>query len=262
MLKVPPAIRKIIEQYRQKQMLRDALKQVSACSDAMGPVKKALEQTVRVQSGADRRFYSAIDARWRDLSNRTDAIRLLGDSVPPHLLGQTVGVAEHTTNSSTTRPWGDLLYHLMRVLQPHKAIELGTCVGLSGSYIASGLKANNKGHLWTLEGMPDSVRVANETFSTLGLSDRVTTITGKFADTLDDAVKNGPFNFAFIDGHHEGPATIDYFTKIRPHLAGNSVVIFDDIDWSRGMQDAWNILKSHKDARDHVAIMGWGVLII
>src|SRR5262249_1845494 len=189
-------------------------------------------------------------------------IRVIGDSVPPHLVGQTVGVAEHATNSSTRRPWGDFLYHLMRVLQPHRALELGTCVGLSGSYIAAGLKANEKGHLWTLEGMPDSVRIANETFSVLGLADRVTTITGRFLDTLDGALKNGPFNFAFIDGHHEGDATIDYFTRIRPHLTGNSIVIFDDIDWSRGMQDAWKTIHENKDVRDRGSIMGWGVIVI
>jgi predicted O-methyltransferase YrrM len=90
----------------------------------------------------------------------------------------------------------------------------------------------------------------------------VTTITGRFLDTLDGALKNGPYDFAFIDGHHEGDATIDYFTRIRPHLTGNSIVIFDDINSSRGMQGAWKTIRERKDKLDHVSIMGWGVLVI
>src|ERR1700751_3732754 len=49
-----------------------------------------------------------------------------------------------------------------------------------------------QGHLWTMDGMPNSVRIANETFSSLGLADRVTTIMGRLLDTLDGAQKMVP----------------------------------------------------------------------
>jgi predicted O-methyltransferase YrrM len=119
-------------------------------------------------------------------------------------------------NTSTGRPWGDVLFQIVRASQPTAALELGTCVGLSGSYIASAIKLNNRGHLWTIEGMIDSAKVASETFSVLGVSNRVTQIVGRFSDKLDSAFQSGPFSLVFIDGHHDGDATIDYYTRIKP----------------------------------------------
>jgi predicted O-methyltransferase YrrM len=259
---VPWPIRPMIDYSRRRRVLRDGLKAVSGCSDALGPVKNAFARALRWPSPIENAAFSAIDQRWHDLSKSPDVIRVIGDSVPPHLLGQTVPVAEHTMNTSTRRPWGDVLFQLVRVLQPTAVLELGTCVGMSGAYLASAMRINNKGHLYTLEGMPDSASVARETFSALGVSERVTIIVGRFNDTLGDAFKHAPYNLAFIDGHHEGDATVEYFQKIKPNMTGRSFLIFDDIDWSRGMQAAWKFITQDRDVRDHVAIMGWGILSI
>src|SRR5262249_21001464 len=150
-------------------------------------------RALRSPGSGERQALAAIDRRWKELAESKDSIRCIGDSVPPYIRDRSVPVSEHTTNSSTTRPWGDLLFQIIRVLQPSAALELGTCVGLSGSYIASAMRANNRGHLWTLEGMLDSAKLADETFSILDLSERVTTVVGRFADTLDGALKNGPY---------------------------------------------------------------------
>jgi predicted O-methyltransferase YrrM len=259
---LPWPVRPILNYSKNQRILRHGLKEVRACSDAMGPVKDALARALRWPSRDERRAWAAIDQRWKDLSKRTDPIRLVGASVPPNVVGRSVPVGEHTMNTSTTRPWGDFLFQLVRVIQPQAALELGTCVGLSASYIAAAMQINNRGHLWTLEGIADSAKIARETFSVLGLSDRVTTIVGRFIDTLDTALKNGPYTFAFVDGHHEGDATIEYFNKIKPHLSGNSILVFDDINWSRGMQNAWKEITRDKDVRDHVNVLDWGVLAI
>ena len=49
----------------------------------------------------------------------------------------------------------------------------------------------------------------------------------------------------FIDGHHDQEATIQYFEKIIPFLGANSILIFDDINWSEGMFQAWQKIKSN-----------------
>lgn len=261
-MSLPWPLRPVLDYARHKRMLMSGLKATSTCSDAMGPVKYALKRAIRGPSREEKAVWSAIDRRWSELAQRTDDLRYIGDSVPPSLKGSTVPLAQQATNGSTTRPWGDLLFQIVRVRKPRSVLELGTCVGFSGSYIASAMKMNDNGHLWTLEGMVDSAKVADETFAALGLSDRVTTIVGRFHDTLDKAIANGPFDIAFVDGHHEGDATIEYYEKIKPAMAGDAIVIFDDIDWSRGMQDAWKHIRSDKAARDHASVMGWGMLIV
>jgi predicted O-methyltransferase YrrM len=261
---LPWPVRPLVDRSRCRRMLRSGLQALNDRSDALKPVKTALSRTLRPWPPSDERLaFSTITQRLEELRNRTDAIRVVGDSVPPHIAGRTILVGEHAANSSTARPWGDVLFQLVRVMQPTNVLELGTCVGMSGSFIAAALRLNNRGHLWTLEGMPDSAAIANETFSSLGLADRVTTIVGRFADTLDMALTNGPYGLAFIDGHHEGDATIEYFYKIKPHLSGNAIVVFDDINWSRSIQDAWSVITRDKDIRDHAVVMGeWGVVAI
>ena len=61
--------------------------------------------------------------------------------------------------------------------------------------------------------------------------------------TLQPTLKNGPFGLAFIDGHHDGDATIDYFNQIKPTLTKNAVVMFDDIDLYTDMARAWSEIQ-------------------
>ena len=116
---------------------------------------------------------------------------------------------------------------------------MGTCVGVSAAYIASALKLNDHGRLITLEGSPALADIARDTLQRLDL-DRVEDRTGRFSETLDPALKAmTPVDFAFIDGHHDEVATLNYLEQIKPYLADGAVVVFDDIAWSDGMRRAW-----------------------
>ena len=48
-----------------------------------------------------------------------------------------------------------------------------------------------------------------------------------------------------MDGHHDGPATVEYFHQIRPYMAPAGVMLFDDIRWSEGMMEAWTEVCAH-----------------
>jgi predicted O-methyltransferase YrrM len=135
------------------------------------------------------------------------------------------------------------LFHLVRTLQPRQAIEMGACVGISGSYIASAMRLNQKGHAWTLEGSPAMADLAKGTFADLGLSNYITLELGPFRNTLATVVADKTIDLAFIDGHHEGAATLRYFETIRPRLSKGAVVWFDDIDWP-DMMPAWSKLQA------------------
>ncbi len=67
---------------------------------------------------------------------------------------------------------------------------------------------------------------------------------GNFSKTLGPALAAlRPIDFMFIDGHHDRDATLRYFEQARPFLAPKNVVVFDDIDWSDGMREAWAQIK-------------------
>ena len=143
------------------------------------------------------------------------------------------------------------LYGLVRGFAPGRALEMGTCVGISGAYQASALRhAGSEGEMVALEGAPDLAAVAAETFATLGL-DQIEVRVGPFSETLPPVLDEGPLAYAFVDGHHQEQATLDYFELLLPHAPGG-LLVFDDIRWSDGMLRAWEQIAA--DPRVDLAI--------
>jgi predicted O-methyltransferase YrrM len=138
-------------------------------------------------------------------------------------------------------------------------LELGTCVGISGSYLATALKHNGQGGLWTIEGSPKIADIALETLSNLGLLRFATVIRGPFLETLSHVLSDHKFDFVFIDGHHEGSATIDYFNQIKLRLRRGAIVLFDDIEWSADMSDAWRTIRSDAALTETATALGFGL---
>lgn len=145
-------------------------------------------------------------------------------------------------SAATPAKWGEFQFRLIRTLRPANCLELGTNLGISGCYILSALALNKSGHLITLEGNHQFATIASENMSGLNLKN-FEVITGLFYDTLPEVLgKNRLFDYVFIDGHHDKDATIKYFRMIRPALEDGTIVIFDDINWSGGMQEAWAVI--------------------
>lgn len=142
-----------------------------------------------------------------------------------------------------------LLFHLIREFKPQHCLELGTCLGISAAYQAAALHLNGSGHLVTLEGGKTLAQYARSNLERLGLS-RTTIITGRFVDTLPNVLDlHGPFDYAFIDGHHDPEATLAYFRQLRPYLAHNALLVFDDIIWTPGMRAAWRTIRKDVQIR-------------
>lgn len=89
------------------------------------------------------------------------------------------------------------------------------------------------------EGNPYVADIAKNVLEKAGLG-HVNIITGAFKETLPEYLKSSNrIDIAFIDGHHEEFATLAYFEMILPYLSDDAVIIFDDIYWSQGMENAW-----------------------
>jgi predicted O-methyltransferase YrrM len=145
------------------------------------------------------------------------------------------------------------LYALVREFTPKRALEMGTGVGISGAYLATGLRHAGRGRMLALEGAPDLAALARETYAQLGLDMVDEVRIGPFAETLGDAL-HGEIDFAYIDGHHDGRATLEYFERLLPHAA-NALLVFDDVRWSKGgMREAWRAIAN--DERVSFAVNG------
>jgi predicted O-methyltransferase YrrM len=160
-----------------------------------------------------------------------------GEAQTRNVVTKTLGAM---TGSSKPPRWAYLLFRLVRELQPRSVVEMGACVGISASYEAAALELNGSGRLVTLEGADVLADRSAHTLSELNLDHRAVVRLGQFSDTLASVIAElSPVGFAFIDGHHVESATLDYMEQMLPSMAAEAVFVFDDVNWSDGMRNAW-----------------------
>ena len=68
------------------------------------------------------------------------------------------------------------------------------------------------------------------------------------------------FNLIFIDGHHNKKATLNYFNSLLDYIDNDSIIIIDDIHWSRDMLEAWEIIKKNKQVTLTIDTFYWGLV--
>ena len=108
-------------------------------------------------------------------------------------------------------------------------------------------EAKEAARVFTIEGAPEVGAVAKNNFRALGLENIDLTI-GNFDRVLDATLDRvGRVDLAFIDGNHRLEPTLRYFNALYGQLSPSSMLIFDDIHWSREMEAAWESIK--KDPR-------------
>lgn len=153
-------------------------------------------------------------------------------------------IASIAKYAAKPKKFGQLLFRVVNQYQYKNILELGTSLGITSSYLSL---AALDGHVYTLEGAEAIAQKAQENFHHLGLQ-HVALIQGNFDQTLPALLQlNKKYDLVFVDGNHRKEPTIRYFQQIVPHLAEKSVIVFDDIHWSREMQSAWEEIK--KDPR-------------
>jgi predicted O-methyltransferase YrrM len=146
------------------------------------------------------------------------------------------------STSLKPKKFGQLLFRASRFYKPQTILELGTSLGITSSYLASG---NTDANLITMEGAKSVARVAETNFEKLNLHN-IKVIQGNFDETLPSFLMDtSMIDLAFIDGNHRKGPTINYFEQLLPKLNDYSILIFDDIHWSKEMEDAWRIIQSH-----------------
>ena len=151
-------------------------------------------------------------------------------------------VADIAKNSAKGGKWGELLFRLAHHFQPETMIELGTSFGIGSLYQSLG---NPEGKLTTFEGCPNTAKIAQEQFNSAHINPSI--VEGNFDSTLQpflDSVEK--LDWAFIDGNHQEEPTVRYFHQCLEKCHNNSVLLFDDIYWSKGMASAWENIKTHE----------------
>jgi predicted O-methyltransferase YrrM len=127
------------------------------------------------------------------------------------------------------------IYHLIRLLQPKRVLEIGTHVGASTMHIAAALKENGEGQLATVDiqnvNSPDGywhrfgLRCSPaDAMSALGLADRVKFYRMPSVEALKSL---GSFDFVFLDGDHSA-LTVYQELPLALSKLRNGVILLHD----------------------------------
>lgn len=151
-----------------------------------------------------------------------------------------------------------LLFRLVNHFKPNTIVELGTSVGLTTMYLAA---ANKKAKVYTLEGSKEIAAFAKQQFKK-NKFENIELVEGDFKDTFPILLnKLNNVDFAYVDGNHTKEASINYFMQLLPKCNENSVLIFDDINWSQGMQEAWQHIKTHEQVKLSIDLFFVGIVL-
>ena len=156
-----------------------------------------------------------------------------------------------------------LLYFIINNLNSSSVLEIGTNLGVSGTYILKALQNQTAGKFITMEGIPELCKISSKQFSSIVVNSKYEIKQGLYDYTFPILLKeNHLFDFIFIDGNHNKQSTLDYFNLLKEKTSNTSVFIFDDINWSKGMIKAWNIIKNDNDVNYSIDLYQQGIVII
>ena len=163
-------------------------------------------------------------------------------------------------NSLKSEKYAQLIHKIVRYYQPETILELGTCLGITTAYLAK--VGNNK--VTTMEGADEVAEVAASVFQHLDLQN-IEIIKGNFDNTLPEWINkqkeaNKKLDFAFIDGNHREEPTVNYFDALLPLIHNDSVMIFDDVHWSEGMENAWSRIINHSSVTLSIDLFFIGIV--
>lgn len=152
-------------------------------------------------------------------------------------------VSQIVRQSVTSSKQSRLFNRLIRFFNHEHIIELGSSVGINTLYLAS---AHQKAKVYTLEGCPQTAGIAREVFGRFKeLS--ISLLQGNIDRILPNLVSKLPsIDFVYFDANHTYSATMNYFQQCLPKLHEKSVLVFDDIHWSKDMERAWEEIRNHK----------------
>ncbi len=166
-------------------------------------------------------------------------------------------ISSIATHAAKPAKYAQLLYRIAKYYNAAHIVELGTSLGISTAYLAL---ANTLGMVLTCEGSPAIAQAAKHNFEKLFLNN-ITVLQGEFEQSYTKALTLMPsIDLLYIDGNHQYEPTVEYFTKALPHLHNNSIVILDDIHWSKPMLNAWHTIKQHSSVSESIDLFFIGIL--
>ena len=170
-------------------------------------------------------------------------------------------ITKHSTSPTNK---AQILYKLVKFFNPKTILEFGANFGISTSYMAY---ANPDTEIISIEGCENIAKIAQNNFNILELNN-VRLINKDFDSFLKENINQVETHgraslpeFIYIDGNHAEEATLRYFQYFNEKSNENTIIIFDDIYWSKGMTKAWQKIISNPKVTISIDIYKMGIVL-
>lgn len=154
--------------------------------------------------------------------------------------------------SGSTLNRSKLLYRVTKYFKPEKSLELGTSLGIATQAMALGHPNNS---IVSIEGCS---QISNFTRNLLKDKYPNVQISNSTFDEFLSKLSTEQYDLIYIDGNHNLNATLFHLNTLINHVHNDSVMIFDDIYWSKEMKMAWNKIQAHPKVTVTIDTFYWG----
>ncbi|KXN98683.1 methyltransferase [Aequorivita aquimaris] len=168
--------------------------------------------------------------------------------------GNARKVSAVVKNAGMKKKRQKLLFRLSKYFKSETVLELGTSLGLGT--VALSL-SNEFSAIQTVEGCPNTLQKAQEYFEKFNLHN-IQIHQELFSEFLENT--STQFNLIFIDGDHNGERTLGYFNSLLNKVHNDSLIIFDDIYWSKDMTVAWQKIIANEKVTVSIDTFQWGLV--
>lgn len=214
------------------------------------------------ESAAFNRLSSHINQFEKKHGNETITVNIYGAPEPRHSdycrlapaypgekplsIGETWTLRRYSDQISVKGPLRTFLFLLAHRLRPQNCVEIGMAYGISGMSILTGLSLNSSGHLTGIELLEYYAPYVAENFLHFP-PDRWEVKYGNGLRLNSSPTLQGrvPYDLGFIDGAPRKEERLTCFRSLVPLMNTGGVVVFDEIHWTRYMDEAWHEIKKH-----------------
>ncbi len=208
----------------------------------------------------DHDSYNQVESIRKQLLNNRSTIEVEDFGAGSRVIGTRQRVVRQIAKTSLKpKKYGQLLNRIVKHYHPKTILEIGTSLGITTSYLA---KADANASIITMEGAKSIAEIAKQNFEQLNISN-VQQVLGNFDQTLPTTLSQiNSIDLAFIDGNHRYEPTISYFQQILARSNNNTIIILDDIYWSKEMEQAWQWVKDHDQVKLTIDLFAIGVVVL
>jgi len=148
---------------------------------------------------------------------------------------------EYVRKISIPLEYGKFLYFFCRRLRFSRILELGTGFGISTMYLLQALKRQPIGFLTSVEKSFDYAPYYKNLFQEFNQK-KYALVIGRKETALTELLDCSSFDLVFQDADHSKEKLVPEIEELLRVMRSGSVLILDDINWSRDMQSAWKLL--------------------